>query len=1149
MIKKGRIAAVAVTALLTAGMSVVPISAAEPEMNEPEISVVTDKSEYSGDEKITETIKIKNPMQESLKNIAIKGEIPTGYVAENGGISLEQWGASISEVKKGEVSEISVTFSKKTTNKDETNNNNGQTNNNNGQTKNDKETKNIKAVKTGDYYHAAMWIVIGLLSLLVIAVLAKKKKSKQLLSLLLAVLMAATALEGNMLFVDAAEPESIDENAVEKTLEVTKDIKIDGKRVTLAAKITYSVIEKREDTGMLSYEGYNLKWSDDFEGNELNLNDWNIETHAPGWVNNELQEYTDSSDNIYVENGNLVLKPIKTVDSNGNVYYTSGRVNTQNKHDFKYGLFEARVKVPKGQGFLPAFWMMPTNENLYGQWPRCGEIDIMEVLGNKTDTSYGTIHYGNPHSESQGEYTLEEGSFSEEYHTFSAEWEPGKINWYVDGKLIHTENDWYSVTEGQGEITYPAPFDQPFYMILNLAVGGDWPGNPDDTTDIDNAAYCIDYVKVYQKDSYNENVTKPEKEVVLRDPDANGNYINNGDFSVAEDLTDEENWKFLTALGGAATAEIRNNEISINTTNEGTADYSVQLVQADLPMKRGGTYEVAFDAYADENRSINVDVSAPDRSYRRYMADTKVNLTTTKQTFTYTFEMTDKNDANGRLEFNLGKAGSAAGVKISNVWVKKISERNLDENTQKTVLADGNYVYNGSFQEGTGRLGYWDITNNIGAEISVTNENNIRRLKVVAPEGISAKNPVVISQSSLALADNNTYAVSFSAEGEAGKHIKATVAGQEYVANLSGTEQGYSYKLTTNVAGSSKDLAFEITEPGTFYLDDIRIVEDSLIKNGDFSAGFAGYEPYVDSSISSDVTYVVDSLTEANAADFSIGNTGDAAWKIQLKQNNIELESGQWYRLSLDAKSDIARKIMFAIQRDGSGDNDWTPYSGEKIIELGSDYTTYTLEFKMNSETDLKSILSISMGAVDGVQITQKHRVCIDNIKLEKIDGPAVPVQPTGENMLKNGDFSNGSTDWESAVTLPGAANVTFNDNKAVYEITNVGTEDWHIQLKQNGIALEQGCKYRITFNAQSTEARSVKLAMLSAAYAWYGGTDIVLEANVNTPVTLEFTMNESTDINTTMVISMGQIKENEQNINTPASTVTLSEFNLVKVE
>ena len=234
-------------------------------------------------------------------------------------------------------------------------------------------------------------------------------------------------------------------------------------------------------------------------------------------------------------------------------------------------------------------------------------------------------------------------------------------------------------------------------------------------------------------------------------------------------------------------------------------------------------------------------------------------------------------------------------------------------------------------------------------------------------------------------------------------------------------------------------------------------MEDSLIKNGSFNAGFSGYEPYVDSSISSDVTYVVDSLTEDNAADFSIGNTGDAAWKIQLKQNNVELERGQWYRLSLEAKASTPRKLMFAIQRDGTSDNDWTPYSGEKIVDLAEDYNTYEIIFQMTAETDPKAVLSISMGAVDGIQITEKHRICIDNINLEKIDAPEIGEQPIGENLLTNSDFALGSEGWENAVTAPGEAQVSFEDSRAVYKIINAGTEDWHVQLKQPGIFLEKG--------------------------------------------------------------------------------------------
>lgn len=1107
---------------------------AAAQAGEPVFSIETDKTEYSSTDPINETIKIYNASDDILTDIEISGNIPDGYLTEDGISAPEQWKAQIESVDVGETRESTVRLVQKTGSEDS-----GLSDQQSGG-----RTEDTGTVQTGDTANIVPWSIAGAASLcIIIGVVAvvRKRKGRNLLSLLLVLAMAGTLLPTSMT-AKAAEPG--DKAAEEKTEEIEKTITIDGEEVTLKAVITYQTENKDHDQDTdLSYEGYDLKWEDQFEGDSLNRDDWNVELHDPGWVNNELQSYVDSTENIYIEDGSLVLKPVEK-NEDGSVSYTSGRVNTQNKHDFKYGLFEARVKVPEGQGFLPAFWMMPTDENLYGQWPRCGEIDIMEVLGNDTDTSYGTIHYGNPHSESQGSYTLEEGTFSDEYHVFDVEWEPGKISWYVDGKLIHTEDNWYSATEGQGEITYPAPFDQPFYIILNLAVGGNWPGNPDETTDIANSAYYIDYVKVYQKDSYDENVTKPVEEVILRDPDENGNYVVNGDFSVKEDLTDEKDWTFLTALGGEAEAKIEDNEIAVTTENEGTVDYSVQLVQPDLPMKQGGVYQLTFDAYADADRTMKVGVSAPDRSFRRYLEDTTISLTEEKQTYTLDFTMTDSDDANGRLEFNMGAAGSTAGIRISNVSLKKIKDIEITEG-DKGILADGNYVYNGSFQEGEERLGYWDVQKNDGAEVSVTNENNIRRLMVNAPEGTSADNPVIVLQTDLALSSGNTYAMSFTAEGEPGKKILVKVAGQKYEFELNGEEQEYDNKLTVADEHADTDLSFVFETPGTYYIDNVRIEEDSLIKNGSFNAGFSGYEPYVDSSISSDVTYVVDSLSEDNAADFTINNTGDAAWKIQLKQNNVELEKGQWYRLSLEAKASIPRELMFAIQRDGSSDDDWTPYSGEKIVELGTDYNKYEAVFQMTGETDPKALLSISMGAVGGKQITEKHRICIDNINLEKIDAPDIGEQPAGENLLVNSDFSSGNEGWENAVTFPGAADVSFENGRAVYKISNVGTEDWNVQLKQNGIVLEQGAHYKVTFKAKSSEARTIKLAMLSPSYNWFGGEDLVLDKDQEEEFTVEFTMNEETETNASMVISMGAISE----IDTPASTVELSEFSLIRTE
>ncbi|MBR1742108.1 MAG: glycoside hydrolase family 16 protein [Lachnospiraceae bacterium] len=251
---------------------------------------------------------------------------------------------------------------------------------------------------------------------------------------------------------------------------------------------------------VLSYEGYSLVWQDDFDDEKLNRNDWNVELHEPGWVNEELQEYVDSEENISLRDGNLIIKPVKSADADGNVSYTSGRITTEHKHDFTYGIFEAKLKVPEGMGYLPAFWLLATGEGTDCFWPVCGEIDIMEIFGSVTDKNYGTIHYGMPHEQNQGSVTLTDGDFSKEFHTFAIKWKPGKIEWYVDGRLFHQADEWHSAEENGDAYAFPAPFDHDFYIIFNLAVGNNWAGYPDETTDFEHAEFAIDYVKVWQKE-------------------------------------------------------------------------------------------------------------------------------------------------------------------------------------------------------------------------------------------------------------------------------------------------------------------------------------------------------------------------------------------------------------------------------------------------------------------------------------------------------------------------------------------------------------------------------------------------------------------------------------------------------------------------
>ncbi|MGN0464950.1 MAG: Ig-like domain-containing protein [Lachnospiraceae bacterium] len=916
-------------------------------------------------------------------------------------------------------------------------------------------------------------------------------------------------------------------------------------------------VQKASDTDdvIREYEGYTLKWNEEFQGTALNRDDWNVELHEPGWVNAELQEYVDSEENIVVEDGVLKIKPVKKTDSEGNAYYTSGRINTQNKHDFKYGRFEVRAKVPTGKGYLPAFWMMPTNENLYGQWPRCGEIDIMEVMGQDVTKAYGTIHFGNPHSESQGTNILTEGNYADEWHVFSCEWEPGSIKWYIDDKLFHEENDWYSTTVGQGTVSYPAPFDQPFYMILNLAVGGSWVGYPDETTDFENQAFVVDWVRAYQKDSYDENVTKPEKEVNFREPDANGNYVYNGDFAVAEDLTDDKDWAFLTAAGGEAEAIIENSELSITTINAGTQNHSVQLVQPQIPVQRGNIYELSFDAYAQSDRTMIVDVSAPDRSWSRYLADTTVDLTTEKKTYTYTYQMadSDKDDANGRIEFNLGNTDNTSKVYISNVSIKVKDQFTPDDS--KKPLTDGNYIYNGSFQEGAGRMENWMIQDTDNhAQCSVTDLNDGRRFMVTTTDCASTAD-VTLKQIAIPLATNGKYVLSFEAQADKTGIITAHIAGNEQSFELSTEKKTYTFNFETGDIINEADFIMDLGINGTVYLDNIRIDEDSLIKNGSFNAGLSGYEVYAYNT--SDVNYVVDSLNEDNAFDITIQNSNDADWKIQLKQNNVNLIKDEWYTLKIDAKSSIERKLMYAIQRDGSthkdaaGNEDWTPYVQEKA-SLTGDYQTLTKTFQMKYDTDEQSILSISMGAIDGVQISDLHRICIDNISLslatpEEIEAatPTIPSIDANTEMIKNGNFAEGEANWIPAITFPGEATATFEDGKAEYDITNVGTADWNVQLKQEGITLENGCTYKVKFTASSTEDRIIKWAFLNPTYAWYGGEDVSLQAGIERECEAFVTISNETTDQITLVFSMGII----DGVDTLPSTVSISNVSLMKVE
>ncbi len=239
-------------------------------------------------------------------------------------------------------------------------------------------------------------------------------------------------------------------------------------------------------------EGYTLVWNDEFDGSGLDLNNWNFEigTGNNGWGNNELQYYL--KENTSVKNGYLTIEAKQqAVESS---LYTSSRLTTQGKKSFQYGRIDIRAAMPKGQGLWPALWMLGDNFATAG-WPDCGEIDIMEMVGGtaagKSDrVTHGTLHWDNNGSYASfgGKTTTTKTNLNEEFHVYSIEWNENTIQWFLDDRHFHTI-----------EISSAAmsEFHQTFFFIINVAVGGRWPGSPDETTRFPQQMH-VDYVRVFQ---------------------------------------------------------------------------------------------------------------------------------------------------------------------------------------------------------------------------------------------------------------------------------------------------------------------------------------------------------------------------------------------------------------------------------------------------------------------------------------------------------------------------------------------------------------------------------------------------------------------------------------------------------------------------
>jgi beta-glucanase (GH16 family) len=292
---------------------------------------------------------------------------------------------------------------------------------------------------------------------------------------------------------------------------------------TLSVGIAFAWSDEPQQTKQ--DESWKLVWRDEFDGEAIDRSKWDHDlgngffnydanTWISGWGNGELQYYTREPENSFVNDGLLHVRALK--ESLHNCGYTSAKLKTRKRDGtslfaMKYGKVEFRAKLPTGKGVWPALWMLPQSEK-FGGWAASGEIDILEVKGHEPTKVHGTLHFGSrwpANAHATKAYTLPKNGTIADFHVYTLEWEPSEMRWAVDGQVYATQSFWWSSSKTdkskgakptkEADLNpWPAPFDQPFYLIINLAVGGQFPGKPDMTTPFP-AEMQIDYVRMYEK--------------------------------------------------------------------------------------------------------------------------------------------------------------------------------------------------------------------------------------------------------------------------------------------------------------------------------------------------------------------------------------------------------------------------------------------------------------------------------------------------------------------------------------------------------------------------------------------------------------------------------------------------------------------------
>lgn len=448
------------------------------------------------------------------------------------------------------------------------------------------------------------------------------------------------------------------------------------KSLLTKALLTFSVIGTvfAFSNTVKAADNYELVWSDEFNGNSLDTNTWNYEigTGSWGWGNNEQQYYTDR--NIRVSNGTMKITAKR--EDYGRMKYTSSRITTKNKKNFKYGKIEARIKMPKFKGVWPAFWMLGANQDSVG-WPKCGEIDIMEAI-NDENLVYGTLHWfndpGNNNADSGSSVAVADRT---EYHVYGVEWTADKLRWYVDGKVYRTmdvSNDSFSEVRKE------------YFVIFNMAIGGQWPGYNIDETAFP-ATMEVDWVRAYKK--VEETTTKYTGPMI----------------TVTEDAVEtcSEKWgSYFGSDWAGASGTLKSTDKAVtgatmNITSIGNSQWGVQQYLKGLHYYPGSTYNYSFTMTSDVDKRVFVKVAGDGdvQIFGEYI-DLKAGVP-----YNFSRQVTLAKDMEGVLDlyFGMGKCdgdaaatNSAANITLSNVSFKTTTQipdpnyNNGESTTNKTTL-------------------------------------------------------------------------------------------------------------------------------------------------------------------------------------------------------------------------------------------------------------------------------------------------------------------------------------------------------------------------------------------------------------------------------------------------------------------------------